>query len=285
MRQKKMASPLIWSAFGAFIVIACCIVACREDNLHYKLGPLPAPSFTATPLASNPNKIVVQSTTKGAFIWKWDFGNGSTAADETDTVVYPLKGDYMIKLTVFGRGGSDSTTQQVSIAQDIQGLNLVAGGDMSDPTDWTTLNTGGTETTVTFKDKSAVFTSNGDCNGGIYQAVQVEAGIQYKFSATVEGSGATNTWFEVYIGTAAPVKGQDYTTNKFVSLNTWSGCGGSPFNGDIASIGCSGDGTGKSGLISFATSGTVYLVIKAGCSGGSLGSGGITLSHVSLIKI
>jgi PKD repeat protein len=266
-------------------IMGCCIPACTEDNMNLKLGSVPTPSFTTAPLAGNPNKIVVTSTTKDAFLWLWNFGNGSSATTETDTVLYAKKGDYQIKLTAFGQGGSASTTQKITIADDIKGTNLVKGGYMTDAADWSVLNTGGDQTSITFDDSSAVFNSSGNSNGAIYQAITVEAGAQYKFSANVAGSGAANTWFEVYFGTTVPKDGSDYTDNKYVSLNTWSGCGTGAFNGDIASIGCSGSGTDAGGIITFASSGTVYLVIKAGASGGSFGTGGIILSDVSLIKL
>lgn len=271
--------------FAIIGLIGCSLAACKED-LNYQLGPLPTASFTATPVPNNPNKIVVQSTSKNVFMWQWTFGNGANASGETDTAVYLKKGTYRIILTVFGHGGYDTTTQSVTIAQDMPGVNLVQGGDdMSDASDWQVLNTGGDQTTVNFTDNGAVFNSDGNSNGGIYQAIQVQAGVKYQFSANVQGSGCTNTWFEIYFGTSQPVSGQDYTDNKFVSLNTWSGCGTSAFNGDISSIGCAGNGTGDNGMITFASSGTIYLVIKAGSSGGSMGNGGITISHVNLIQL
>lgn len=285
MKYIKQVTATSWSALTFLVIFGCCLAACKEDNLDIKLGAVPVPAFTVTPLTSNPNKIVVQSTTPGAFMWLWDFGNGSTARGETDTVLYTKKGDYDISLTAFGQGGSAAATQKVSIADDVKGLDLVKGGDMTDASDWTVLNTGGTQTTITFSDAGTVFTNADNSNGGIYQAIQVEAGAQYKFSANVAGSGATNTWFEVYFGTTAPAQGSDYSDNKFVSMNTWSGCGSGPFNGDIAAIGCDGSGTGANGMITFNDSGTVYLVIKAGSAGGSLGAGGITLTNVSVIKL
>lgn len=284
MNNIKRPEGIKGGAFLAVLFAVCCLAACTQDN-NYSLGPLPAASFTATPLSSNPNKVVVTSTTKGAFEWLWNFGNNTTSRKQTDTVIYDKKGTYQIMLYAFGQGGYDSTSQSVTIAADIQGLNLVKGGDMSDASAWSVLNTGGDQTTVTFTDKGAVFTTSGNSNGGIYQAIQVEAGAKYKFSANVEGSGATNTWFEVYFGTTKPTDGQDYTDNKFVSLNTWSGCGTGPFNGDIADIGCSGSGTDAGGIVTFATGGTVYLVIKAGAAGGGFGANGITLDDVSLIKL
>jgi hypothetical protein len=100
----------------------------------------------------------------------------------------------------------------------------------------------------------------------------------------MQGAGATNSWIEVYIGTSAPVQGNDYSDTKVNSLNTWSGCGGSAFNGNISDIGCSGTLVGAGGKIKFVADGTVYVLLKAGSSGGTLGTGGITVSNIKLTE-
>ncbi|MCK7556617.1 hypothetical protein MKQ70_16960 [Chitinophaga sedimenti] len=136
--------------------------------------------------------------------------------------------------------------QKVTIAQDAPGVDILKGGDMETASAqfWTKLNTGGTQTTIEFTGGALKFSNTGNTNGAIYQAVNVKAGREYTFSGTVKGGGATNTWFEVYIGKTVPVQGTDYSDNKFIALNTWSGCGGSAFDGDLAVIGCDGSGKG-----------------------------------------
>ncbi|HKI44577.1 MAG TPA: PKD domain-containing protein [Balneolales bacterium] len=285
MKKENKISGAKWYRVMLIAVMGLSIAACSDNSSNYKLGPLPTASFTATPLASNPNKVVVKSTTNGAFMWSWDFGNGTSSKSEADTVTYIYKGTYTIKLTVFSQGGSASTTKDVTMATNYQGVNLLANNGDLNSTDWTVLNTGGNQTSITFSNGTANFSNTGDSNGGIYQAVQVESGAKYMFSATVKGAGATNSWFEVYIGTTVPTQGSDYSDSKYVSLNTWAGCGINAFDGDLATIGCSGDGTGAGGIITFATTGTYYLVIKSGSSGGTLGNGGITLENISLSKL
>src|SRR5690606_6749583 len=112
----------------------------------------------------------------------------------------------------------------------------------------------------------------------------VLAGRNYKFSAKVSGSGATNSWMQVYFGTTAPVDGEDYGDGMYTGLNTWDGCGGSAFNGNLATLGCQGGGSGngKAGAVTFAESGTIYLVFKVGSWDGNLGASGITLDDVKL---
>ncbi len=180
----------------------------------------------------------------------------------------------MISLRAFGKGGSATASKKVTVAE-IPKIDILKGGNMETGADahWTILNTGGTQTAIQFVNGKLVFSNTGDSNGAIYQAVTVKKDVEYTFSGKVKGNGASNTWFEVIIGTSAPVQGSDYSANKFLSLNTWAGCGKVPFDGDINDIGCDGSGTGKGGIIKFDAAGTIYIVIKAGSGGGTLGTG------------
>ncbi|HEY0274360.1 MAG TPA: hypothetical protein VGC22_14300 [Chitinophaga sp.] len=258
--------------------------ACTPESSSQDLGPLPVATFTATPLPDNPNKIAIESTTKGAFMWKWQFADGGTSSLEKDTISFSKKGDYAIQLTAFTKGGSAVAVQKVTIANDLPPVNVLKGSTMDADAvnDWTLLNTGGDQTSITIANGVMTFNTTGNTNGAIYQAVEVDANRNYYFSGHVKGAGATNTWFEIYILPDVPVQGADYGNGKkFVALNTWAGCGGAPFDGDIAAIGCDGDYKGQGGKIKFATAGTIYIVIKAGSSGGSMGAGGITIDDVT----
>lgn len=117
-------------------------------------------------------------------------------------------------------------------------------------------------------------------HAGVYQAVEVRANRDYKIDMRVKGSGASDSWFEVYVSKTAPTQGSDYSADgKRISLNTWSGCGGSIFDGLLSKIGCDGSGN----VVSFPTAGTVYIVVKSG--GGNLGTTGITMSNVDFRRV
>ena len=113
---------------------------------------------------------------------------------------------------------------------------------------------------------------------GVYQPVQLYGHRQYKIDLHVTGSGATNVWFEVWISKKQPQNGQDVNTGfdpsavQLLGLNTWTGCGVAPFDGQLATIGCTGNG----GVITVPTGGTYYITIKSG--GNNLGTTGITAS-------
>jgi hypothetical protein len=116
---------------------------------------------------------------------------------------------------------------------------------------------------------------------GIYQAIQVEAKKNYQVNMNISGSGATDVWFQVYVGTTVPQQGQDYTDGgSILALSTWDGCGKTPFNGPFTTISCGGK---NGGVVQFPTAGTVYLVIRGG--GTNLGTTGISVDNVEFIPL
>ncbi|WP_276504892.1 hypothetical protein [Terrimonas pollutisoli] len=120
---------------------------------------------------------------------------------------------------------------------------------------------------------------NGGWNqAGVYQEVRLYGRRQYKVDMHVKGSGANNVWFEVWLSKKKPQDGQDVTTGwdpaavMLLSLNTWAGCGVSPFNAQLSAISCNGNG----GTFTPPTGGTYYLTVRGG--GNDLGTTGITAS-------
>lgn len=277
MRNMK----LLYILAGIFI-----LASCSPESEKMDLGPISTVSFTAVPLATNPNKVVVVSTTEGGFIWQWKYGTSGTSAKERDTISFSKKGNYNIQLTVYSKGGFATAAQSITIANDMPAVDIMKGGNMEagSEANWTLLNTGGDQTSIVIAGGVMKFTNTANSNGAIYQAFNVIAGREYTFSGKVKGQGATNSWFEVVFGTTAPVQGKDYSGTKWNSMNTWSGCGLLPFNGDLAEIGCDGDGKGKGGKMKFTATGKVYMVIKAGSSGGTLGTGGIEIDDIKFME-
>ncbi len=265
-------------------LLAGTVAACTPESSEKELGPLPTASFTAEPSASSANRIVVTNTTPGGFLFDWKDDNGNVSKLEKDTLAYFWAGEYLIRYTVITSGGYDTTSKKVTIAEDVKLQDILKGGDMEAGSEqfWTLLNTGGAQTTIKIEDGKLNFSNTSKSNGAIYQAVNVIAGKFYSFNAIVSGEGATDSWFEVYIGTAAPETGKDYSDNKFIALSTSAGCAKVPFAGKPLEIyGCDGAGVNKKGIMRFKKSGKIYLVIKAGSSGtGTLGTGGISIDNV-----
>jgi hypothetical protein len=242
--------------------------------------------FTVTTV--NANNYIAQVKDSSYIMSKWDFGAGSgaTVGKATEQVFFPDAGSYTITHYAIGKGGATFTSNQVvNVAtSDAARGNLVQGGKFETATDegkWTQLSI--TSPGVTWARSSGKMIATGGSGGhaAIYQAITVEANKDYKFGMTVSGSGATDVWFEVYFGTVAPVAGADYTNGGTrIGLNTWAGCGNTTFNGNIATIGCSGSLVGQNGKVRFTQAGTIYLLIKTG--GANLGTTGISVDNVEL---
>src|SRR3954468_2297893 len=84
-----------------FVAIASIISSCSPESSSKQLGPLPTASFTVTPMEGKPYKMIVKSTTKGAFLWRWNYRDTREAVRETDTLSFAKQGEYPIQFTVF----------------------------------------------------------------------------------------------------------------------------------------------------------------------------------------
>lgn len=262
-------------------------VGCSPDEFGDGNGlsdPNVQADFTVTPVAGKLNTYLVKANeVPGVLGVRWDFGDGAGSATgpAIDTVFYPDAGDYTITLTAIGRGGLTATATEDVVVEtsDPNAGNLVLGGKMNegDAGNWNFVTyTAG----VTFSIVDGKMVASGGSWGhaGIYQALEIEGGKKYKVDMLISGSGATDTWYEVYVGKAVPVPGQDYNDGgKRLALNTWTGCGKVPFNGKFSVISCDGkDG----GTFTFEEGGTVYLFIRGG--GANLGTTGISIDNVEL---
>jgi hypothetical protein len=162
----------------------------------------------------------------------------------------------------------------------------ISDGDFEDESSWTVYNAGyDILTSIEFTGEGLHFSNEGlgvETNVVIWQAIEVEGGKEYVFSADVEsGGGLDQSWLEFHLSDREPEEGDDYSANNLYSINTWAGCGEESFSGNIVEIGCAGNGE-EDGTIVFETGGTHYFVIKVGSWEGTLGEG-ITISNVSLM--
>lgn len=241
-------------------------------------------NFTVTDISTEEmrNTYLLESTTEGGFIYKWDLGNGITKSsnDRVDTAFYEEKGTYTVSLTVASAGGQSVATQEVTVQQDASvGADFVVGGDMEDESAWAFYELGSTATSYAFIDGALTFSNEGTAqtNIGMWQAVELKAGT-YQFSASVKGSGMTNSWMEVLLLNSEPAAGADVSGSAFVGLHTWTGCGTDAFEGKLPALSCIGDGK-----VSVTADGTYYLFIKIGSWDGNLGSEGLTVDDIKLI--
>jgi len=277
MKNLKIKTLLFAGAMTAFLG------ACTPEDADFSLPTAEEASFTVEP-GSSDNRFLLTNTTPNAFGSYWNLGSGYEKGDTQQEIFLPDVGTYDINLVSVTAGGIDTASVQqivVDTPDPIAG-NLILGSRMDADAlnHWTVFNiSAGVDFDLT--NGKMVATGGGWGQTAMYQTVTVEAGNTYRFGATVAGTGATDVWLEVYFGTVQPTAGVDYSDggNK-IGLNTWNGCGNTAFNGNLANIGCSGDLVGQNGEITFANSGTYYLVIKTG--GADLGTGGISIDNVEL---
>ena len=242
-------------------------------------------SFTIATI--NMNNYIAQVKDSSYILSKWDLGTGTaTVGKATQPIFLPDAGSYQITHYAIGKGGATFTSSQtinVTTSDPARG-NLIQGGKFEtadDESKWTRLTIGAPAITWTRSGGKLVATGGSWGHSAVYQAIQVEANKDYRFGMTVAGSGATDTWFEVFFGTTVPVQNVDYSSGGVrIALNTWAGCGNSTFNGNIATIGCAGSLVGQAGKVRFTQAGTIYVLIKTG--GADLGANGISIDNIEL---
>lgn len=265
---------------------ALVLTSCQPEDLEVNNGLTSDnvdASFTITEVAGKMNTYVLRSNTTGVLGVKWDKGDGSGFINGKllDTIVYDDAGTYTLTAEAIGRGGATATSsKQVIVASSIplEG-NLLQGATM-DPGDevhWLPLTyTPGV--TFSISDGKMVAIGGSGGHAGIYQAVQLEAGKKYKIDMNVSGQGAIDTWFEVYLGTAAPGVGDYNDGGQRLAISTWGCNADKPFNGKLSALSCP-----KNGVVTATATGTAYLVIRSG--GANLGATGISIDRVSLTEV
>ena len=256
------------------------ITACSSDEEEVIVAPTSSNAmFSYTIDPDNANRIIFAGEpTMKTWYTHWNFGDNTSAEGIQTEKLFYLKGDYEVKFKIFTDGGTAETTQTISIAEDITGSNLLENGELNDSSSWTVLPIGdGAD--VVFENGTAVWSGGGWGQVGIYQSITVEANTTYQIQLDIAGSGMTDCWFEVYVGTVAPTAGVDYTDGGIrLGLNTWDGCGSEPFDGPLTSLSCS-NGAGD-GTFEFPNDATAYFVIRSG--GADLGTDGVTVDNITL---
>lgn len=272
-------------ALGALVLIGC---EKDSNNSYEEYAPVDSlvATFTVTPVAGNDTKFVITNTTQGDVVGtRWDVGKGGGAAmgKTSDTVFYPLAGTYTIKMQALDKRGKlynapsvDVTTTKNDPAYD----NLIRGGKMNagDEQYWSRYDANANKIIWTLANNAYTATTNtrpvtASVNGGIYQAVQVVANKTYRY--TMNGSyGVTqDAWFQILFGQTVPADGKDYSDNQKLSFISWGNW--VAFNGT------------KTVDMTFGASGTIYVVIKAGCnaSNGHFSPQGIGVTNVDFRRI
>ncbi|AMR29271.1 hypothetical protein A0257_20670 [Hymenobacter psoromatis] len=99
--------------FALVLAGVAALAACRKDGVTTLDGPIPTPGFTvALNTTQYPVVATFTNTTTDAFLYQWDFGDGSPLASGPNvTHTYKVPGTYRVKLTAAGRGGTGFSPQ------------------------------------------------------------------------------------------------------------------------------------------------------------------------------
>ena len=99
--------------FALVLAGAAALAACRKDGVTTLDGPVPTPGFTvALNTTQYPVVATFTNTTTDAFLYQWDFGDGSPlVSGQNVTHTYKTPGTYRVKLTAAGRGGTGFSPQ------------------------------------------------------------------------------------------------------------------------------------------------------------------------------
>lgn len=268
------------------------IIACQPDDFSGGNGlgdPNVDASFTITPVEGEMNRYLLEAQTTNVIASWWDTGDGMVAGKMKQKVFFPDKGTYTIAHTAVGRGGLTNTSTQELVVEESDPVagNMVEGGKFENAEDhskWTILNISNSGAEWKFNDGSATIYSTQEwAQQGLYQAIEVEKDRVYSIDMLVSAEGGfNNTWFEVFAGTTPPVQGVEYTDNKIMGLSTWDGCATAAFSGRLSNVGCVKNSNTDSidNTVSFAESGTIYLVIRSG--GQNFDPAGITITNVEM---
>jgi hypothetical protein len=271
----KTITMILPLAVGVMFLPGCQKQTDNSYEIYGKVDSLAA-SFTATPVQGDANKYVITNTTPGACVGtRWDLGKGDGWAmgKVSDTAFYPDAGTYTINMQALDKRGKLYSASPVTITitqSDPAYGNLIKGGKMNPGDDqyWSHYDANSSHIIWTLANGAFTATkpSSGDVNGGIYQAIQVVANRSYHFSMNTSYGAISNSWFQINFGKTVPADGKDYSDNQQISAIPW---GNQPaFNGVLS---CD---------VTFTTSGTIYVVIKLGESGGTLSSQGISVWNV-----
>jgi PKD repeat protein len=235
----------------------------------------------------------------------WDFGDGSpTSTSMAPTHKFPAYGNYTVKLKVTGLLGDVSEkVKTITVADN----NLIKGGgfETGDGAFWNTHTNVVVPVFGYTEDKPAggydgclrwpKFGGTNTSAGLIYQAVQVVAGKNYKFTAQVKvPAGAANSYLQFYISRSSTlwVENNSSPDNNFIyGLNTWNGWGANQnskaLDGEISQLSPANGNYGllasKNGIYTATTTGTVYVGI--GVLAQVTSGGDFLVDNISLVPV
>jgi hypothetical protein len=89
---------------------------CKKEGADLELGPKPTVDFKVIE-DTDPNNLILVSTSNMPVIPYWTVSTGLTPMGDSAKVNFAKAGQYTIKMKAYGKGGVDSITKTITIAQ------------------------------------------------------------------------------------------------------------------------------------------------------------------------
>ena len=198
---------IIRAALFALLSAPLLLASCKKIGEDAKLeGPIPTVGFTATVNTSQfPVVVTFKNTSSDAFLYQWDFGDGSTAATFDAVHTYQRGGTYKVQLTTAGRGGSTASSQNVVVPSQcvnagFSGLTACGGNGSAS---WTISNQPGA--IVRLAANGTTVLSSTPAAGGTLDACQLDDEFRFasNYSYSYDAGGAAGqTYSNGACGTA-----------------------------------------------------------------------------------
>ena len=116
------------------ILLFALLVSCEKYDPQLGDPPTAGDATFSYSVSDTSDNILILTADRSDVYATWDFGNGIKSTGTTVSAIYPFAGSYTITLTVFNKGGSSSSTQDIVIDQTDFGLvnnplwNSLTGG-------------------------------------------------------------------------------------------------------------------------------------------------------------
>lgn len=108
----KIQSVLMSITVAGLVVFA----ACKKKSSEPQKLPAPIADFTYTGAdAKAPATVVFANVSINAETYLWEFGDGDTSTAKNPSHAYQAGGDYTVKLTATGPGGTHSVSKKLNI--------------------------------------------------------------------------------------------------------------------------------------------------------------------------
>jgi PKD repeat protein len=240
MKKRLFLNPYL----AIVVVLSFVLLSCNKEDTK----PEPTPDFT---FEVDDKQVTFTNTSEDADSYSWDFDDENTSTEENPVHTYDAYGDYDVRLTATGPGGSQTKKQTISVVKEWPAISI--DGDFSD---WNAVESfysgygdaSGTLTEMKVTSDAAgsklYFYIKGTMNAA-YPVIQI----------MIDADGDTLTGWKTpteYASNGAEYQFEFYVTELWCGVYSWSSDPGSqdwPWVDDITTDPTNGDISESSAII------------------------------------